>query len=159
MPYTTNKHMPRIRKEAVQLHRRGWSARKIGRHLGYHHTAVMKWVKKARKIGNHPIPTKSSRPKSHPKQLKKDVVRKIVEKRLERNRYAEALHKELENDGVVVSLSSVKRTLERHLLLKKRSPWKRYHTHQDRPYPFKSGSLVEVDTIHSPHGIGEEKIV
>ena len=140
--------MPRIRRDAAQLVYKGWSARKVGRHIGFHHTAVMKWVEKAKKLGYHPIPTKSSKPNSHPKQLGKETVRKIVEKRLQRNRYAEAVHKELQNDGVKVSLSSVKRTLDRQGLIKKRSPWKRYHPHQDRPYPLKSGDLVQVDTIH-----------
>ena len=140
--------MPRIRREAVRLSSRGWSARKIGRHLGFHHTAVMKWVRKSERIGDHPIPTRSSRPKSHPKQLNEKVVRKIVEKRLKNNRYAEVVHQELVNDGIVVSLSSVKRTLDRHYLIKKRSPWKRYHPHQERPYPLHSGDLVEIDTIH-----------
>ena len=148
MTYTTNKHMPRIRREAAQLVRKGWSARKVGRHLGFHHTAIMKWVKKSRKIGYHPIPTKSSRPKSHPKKLSQDIIEKIVSKRLERNRYAEALHKELMNEGVKVSLSSVKRTLDRRFLLKKRSPWKRFHPHVDRPVPKYPGDLVELDSIH-----------
>lgn len=40
------------------------------------------------------------------------------------------------------------RTLERNYLLKKRSPWKRYHPHQERPYPLTAGDLVEIDTIH-----------
>ncbi len=140
--------MPKIRREAARLVYRGWSARKVGRHLGYHHTAVMEWVRKAQVLGDHPIPTKSSRPKSHPKQLQEAVVDKIVKKRLERNRYAEAVHRELLNDGVKVSLSSVKRTLDRKYLIKKRSPWKRFHPHQDRPYPLKSGDLVQIDTIH-----------
>lgn len=146
--YTNNKNMPRIRREAAALVYRGWSARKVGRYFGYHHTAVMDWVRKARVIGYHPIPTRSSRPKNHPKQLSESMVRKIVEKRLEHNRYAEAVHRELLNDGIKVSLSSVKRTLERRYLIKKRSPWKRYHPHQDRPYPLKSGDLVQIDTIH-----------
>lgn len=140
--------MPRIRREAARLVHLGWSARKVGRHLGYHHTAVRKWVKRSEEIGYHPIPTKSSRPKSHPKELKRDIVEKIVKKRLEHNRYAEAVHRELLNDGIRVSLSSVKRTLERNYLIKKRSPWKRYHPHQDRPYALKPGDLVETDTIH-----------
>lgn len=120
----------------------------MGRYLGYHHTAVMDWVRKAKILGDHPIPTQSSRPRSHPKQLKEEVVNKIVKKRREHNRYAEAVHKELLNDGVKVSLSSVKRTLERKYLIKKRSPWKRYHPPVDRPYPLKAGDLVEIDTIH-----------
>ena len=152
MPYTTNKNMPRIRREAARLVHKGWSARKVGRHLGFAHTTIATWVTLSRKIGDHPIPTKSSRPKSHPRQLSEKIVRKIVEKRLVRNRYAEVVHKELENDGVTVSLSSVKRTLERHYLVKKRSPWKRYHPHQERPYPVFAGALVEIDTIHTMQG-------
>ena len=149
MSYTTNKNMPRIRREAVRLfNRHGWTARKVGRYLGYHHTAVMEWVRKARVLGDHPIPIKSSKPNSHPKQLKEKIIKKIVSKRLEYNRYAEAVHKELQNDGVNISLSSVKRTLERKHLIKKRSPWKRFHPHQDRPYPLKAGDLVQIDTIH-----------
>jgi len=140
--------MPRIRQEATRLVHRGWSARKVGRYLGYHHTAVLEWVRKAKILGDHPIPTKSSRPKSHPRELSGEIVQKIINKRLEHNRYAEAVHRELQNDGTKVSLSSVKRTLERRYLIKKRSPWKRYHPHQDRPYPLKSGDLVETDTIH-----------
>ena len=140
--------MPRIRREAAHLVHRGWSARKVGRYLGYHHTAVMEWVRRTERLGYGLIPTRSSKPKSHPRRLREDVVRKIVNKRLEHNRYAEAVHKELLNDGVKVSLSSVKRTLERHHLIKKRSLWKRYHPHQDRPYPLKSGDLVQLDTIH-----------
>lgn len=45
--------MPRIRREAARLVKRGWSARKVGRYLGYHHTAVMEWVRKARILGDH----------------------------------------------------------------------------------------------------------
>ena len=148
MSYTNNKNLPKIRREAARLIHRGWSARKVGRYLGFHHTAVMEWYRKAKVIGDHPIPTRSSSPRSHPKQLSKEIVNKIVKKRLEHGRYAEAVHKELLNDGVKVSLSSVKRTLERNYLIRKRSPWKRYHPHQDRPYPLKAGDLVEVDTIH-----------
>src|SRR3990167_4416878 len=111
MSYTNSKNMPRIRREAARLIHRGWSARKVGRYLGFHHTAVMEWHRKAKKIGDHPIPTKSSRPKSHPKQLSKEIVDKIVKKRLEHGRYAEAVH-------------------------------------QERPYPLKSGDLVQIDTIH-----------
>lgn len=140
--------MPRIRRDAADLVRRGWSARRVGRYFGFHHTAVMEWVRKAKELGYGNIPTKSSRPYSHPKQLKEETVRKIVKKRLEHNRCAEAVHKELSNDGVKVSLSSVKRTLERKYLIKKRGLWKRYHPYQERPYPLKSGDLVQIDTIH-----------
>jgi transposase InsO family protein len=148
MAYSTNPKLPRVRREAAALVSKGWSARKVGRYLGFHHTAVMRWVKESEKIGYYPIPTKSSRPKHHPKQLQKEVVQAIVHTRLERNRCAEVVHKQLSNDGVAVSLSSVKRTLDRHHLIKKRSPWKRWHHSVRRPEALQPGALVQIDTIH-----------
>jgi putative transposase len=148
MAYTTNPSLPKVRQQAAELVRKGWSARKVGRYLGFHHTAVMKWVQKAKKIGYHPIPTKSSKPKHHPKELTDELVWKIFHKRLHTKRCAEVVHEELKQEGVKVSLSSVKRTIDRTGLLKKRSPWKRFHPHVDRPYPKKPGDLVQIDTIH-----------
>lgn len=149
MAYTSNPHLPRIRREAARLVvEQGWSARKVGRYLGYHHTAVMCWVRYAREYGVRPIPTRSSRPKHHPKELSHALVRKIVEKRLELKRSAEVVHFALKEDGVDVSLCSVKRTLDRHGLLNKRSPWKRRHVSAPRPYVEKPGDLVQLDTVH-----------
>lgn len=148
MAYTTNPSLSRVRQQAAELVRRGWSARKVGRYLGFHHTAVMRWVRQSRKIGYHPIPTKSSKPKRHPRQLDERMVRLIVKKRLELKRSAEVIQRALEEDGVRVSLPSVKRTLDRHGLLKKRSHLKRRHVSPARPYVEKPGDLVEVDTIH-----------
>jgi transposase len=127
MPYTKDKNMPRIRREAAALVYRGWSTRKVARHFGYSQSTVVKWFKKSKEIGYGLIPTKSSRPKSHPKQLNKDVVRKIIKIRLETKRTSEVVHQHLLNEGIKVSLNSVRRTIDRHGLMKKRSPWKRYH--------------------------------
>ena len=148
MTYTINPNIPKVRQEATQLVKRGWGIRKTARRFGVSPGTITKWVKKAKIIGNHPIPTLSSKPKSHPKGLSNDIIKKIINKRLGHNRCSEVVHRELENDGIKISLSSVKRTLNRHYLIKKRSPWKRYHPHQERPYPLKSGDLVETDTIH-----------
>lgn len=148
MPYTTNKNMPKIRREAAQLVYRGWSTRKVARHFGFSQSVVVKWVKKARILGHHPIPTKSSRPHHHPKQLTEEVIRKIVDWRLKTKRTSEVVHQHLLNEGIRVSLNSVRRTIDRHGLMKKRSKWKRYHPPVDRPYPLKAGDLVQIDTIH-----------
>lgn len=127
----------------------GWSARKVGRYLGYHHTAIMCWVRYARQYGVRPIPTRSSRPKHHPKELSHALVRKIVEKRFELKRSAEVIHFALKEEGTDVSLCSVKRTLDRHGLLKKR--WHRSrHMSPPRPQVEHPGDLVQVDTIHLP---------
>ncbi|MCK6462280.1 MAG: integrase core domain-containing protein [Candidatus Pacebacteria bacterium] len=148
MPYTTNKNMPRIRREAAKLMHRGWSARKVGRYLGFHHTAIMRWYRITRKRGDHLIPTRSSRPRSHPKRISFEIEKKILEIRRKHGRYGKAIHKELENLGIKVSLATVNRTLDRYGYLKKKSPWKRFHPHVERPNVAKRGDLIQIDTIH-----------
>ncbi len=140
--------MPRIRRDAADLVRRGWSTRKVARHFGFSQSVIVKWFAKSKKIGFHPIQTKSSKPHHHPKQLSDDLVWKIFQQRIKNKRCAEVIHQELINRGIKTSLSSVKRTLDRHGLLKKKSLWKRYHPQVDRPYPLKAGDLVQIDTIH-----------
>jgi transposase InsO family protein len=140
--------MPKVRRDAAEMVRRGCSKEEVGRRFGVGSSTICKWVKKAQKIGINLIPTLSSRPKHHPKQLSDELVWKIFQTRIKNGRCAEVVHQELLNQGIRISLSSVKRTLDRHGLLKKRSPWKRYHPHVDRPYPLKAGDLVQIDTIH-----------
>lgn len=147
MPYTTNKHMPRIRRQAADLVHRGWSARRVGRYLGYHHTAVMKWVRKSRVIGYHPIPTRSSRPHSHPRRMKASVTETVIKLRLETGRCAEAIHL-MVKDELKISRNTVHRILDRSGLLKKRSHLKRWHRPVERPEVEKQGDLVEIGTIH-----------
>lgn len=135
--------------EAVRLVKyRGWSTRKVARHFGFTHSAVVKWCKKDPTGGWRHIETRSSRPHNHPKQLSGELIRVIIDKRKELRRSAEVVHKELCNEGISVSLSSVKRTLDRQGLLNKRSPWKRYHAPIARPIVEKPGDLVQIDTIH-----------
>lgn len=141
--------MPRIRKEAVALVERGWSTRKVARHTGWSQSVIVKWCTKSDNRGHGNIPTKSSRPKHHPNQLSDELIWKIFHKRLITKRCAEVVHQELLNDGVRVSLPSVKRTIDRLGLTTKRSPWKRYHPHVERPIPDRPGRLVQIDTIHT----------
>jgi putative transposase len=155
MPYTTNQNMPRIRREAAALVSRGWSTRKVARHFGFSQSVIVKWTKKATVYGYNPIPTLSSRPRSHAKQLKREVVQKIIALRLAHGRTSEVIHEELKNEGITVSLNSVRRTIDRAGLMKKRSPYKRYHPPVPRPRAEKPGDLLQIDTIHTM--VGEKK--
>ena len=151
MSYSSNPNLPWVRAEAVKLVRQGWSIRKAAKHFGFSHCAVRLWLKKKSVYGWHgrmEIPTMSSRPHHHSKELKPGIVDAIVVKRKERNRCAEIVHRELSNQGIVVSLSSVKRTLKRQGLIRHRSPWKRWHFSEARPEAILAGDLVQIDTIH-----------
>ena len=148
MAYTTNPHLPRVRGEAVALLQKGWSTRKVARHLGFSQSAIVKWHARGRPFGYGPIPTRSSRPKSHPHTLPVALTDEIAGTRLRLKRSSEVVHEDLRRRGVAVSLSSVKRTLDRQYLLKKRSPWKRYHAPTARPEATAPGALLQADTIH-----------
>jgi len=144
--------MPKIRRDTVVFSDR-YGVRCAARHFGFSPGAISLWRKKAKIIGLHPIPTKSSRPKHHPKELGEGVVKRIIDIRLNTKRTSEVVHKHILNEGIKVSLNSVRRTIDRYGLMKKRSPWKRYHPHVDRPYPLKAGDLVQLDTIHLMTGL------
>jgi transposase InsO family protein len=149
MAYTTNTKIPRLRAKAVEMVRSGKTVTEVARYFGYSKGAVPKWCKKVPFGGAWVIPTQSSRPNSHPKQLNKEVVTRIKELRVElKGRCAEVITKHLEEEGFKVARISVQRTLDRLDLTKKRSPWKRFHLSGLRPNPVKPGSLVQLDTIH-----------
>lgn len=141
--------MPKLRMEAVRLVRyRKWSTRKVSRYTGFSQSVIVKWCQKDPTGGWRRIPTRSARPRHHPKQLDPLVVQQILELRRQTGRTSEVIHQALLNRSVKVSLNSVRRTIDRHGLMKKRSPYKRFHPHVDRPIVQKPGDLVQLDTIH-----------
>jgi len=150
MAYTKNPHLPKVRRNTVNLVLlKGWPIRKAARYVGIEPSTVLRWMKKAEMLNSKAlIPTESSRPKHHPNELSEDIIDKIVRIRLKHNRCAEVVHQELLNKGISVSLCSVKRTLKRQGLIRKRSPWKRWHFEIERPLVFNPGDLVQIDTIH-----------
>jgi len=149
MAYTTNPHLPKVRRDAVRLVKyRGWSMRKVSRHIGVNVSTISRWCKKDFSGGWHEIPTLSSKPKTSPLALPREIVGEIIKERIGRRRCAEHVYHALKNRGVNVSLSSVKRTLDRCNLIKKRSPWKRPHDATLRPEVTHTGALLQCDTIH-----------
>lgn len=149
MAYTKNPHMPKVRRDAVQLVKyRGWSMRKVARRYGVEPSTVSRWCRKDPTGGWHEIPTLSSKPKSSPRALPREIVHAIITKRVGRRRCGQVIHRELLADGISVSLCSVQRTLKRCHLLKERSPWKRPHDATPRPGATHAGALLQCDTVH-----------
>src|SRR5258706_16045001 len=148
MPYTSNEKLPKLRMKAVKLVRSGWTTRQVALHFGYNQSTIARWVQKAPADGRMNIPTESSRPMSHPRALDPSIVQAIIDARLRHNRCAEVVYEDLKEQGIQVSLSSVKRPLDRHELLRKRSKWARVRESLPRPEIAEPGSLVQMDTVH-----------
>lgn len=159
MAYITNPRIEQVRYEAYKLvHFKDWSTREVARHLGYSQSAIVKWSKRKPaygKYGRLVILTRSSRPRSHPRQLSAEIVSRILKLRAERNQCAEILHHKLQKEGVEVSLSSIKRVLKRNGC-SKYSQWKKWHQYPERPMPEKPGVLVQLDTIVD--GVPEDRL-
>ena len=133
--------------EAVRLIRSGWSTIKVARYLGYGQGTVVKWRQRASDDRRcRLIPTRSSRPHHHPNELSDEIVNRVLSLRKERNQCAEILHHRLVKEGIVVSLSSVKRTLKRNHLTYP-SKWKKWHKYTERPKAEKPGILVQIDSM------------
>jgi len=149
MAYSLNPHLPQVRREAVCLvKQRKWSTRRAARHLGYSQSVIVKWCHKDPTGGFRKIETQSSRPKTSPNALSRDIVHAIIRQRIGRRRCGQVVHRELLAQGVSVSLSSVQRTLSRTGLMKKRSPWKQSHDATPRPLATYPGALLQADTVH-----------
>ena len=149
MAYTTNPHMGKVRRDAVNLVKyRHWSMRRVARRFGVEPSTISRWCKLPLATGWHELPTRSSCPKTSPTALKKEVVEAIIQKRIGRRRCGQHIYHELLRDGVQVSLPSVQRTLDRLGFLKKRSPWKRPHDYTERPEVTHPGALLQADTVH-----------
>lgn len=148
MAYTKNENVAKVRAYAVRMVRSGKSTREVARHFGYGQSTIVKWCARAPKSFVYRIETRSSAPKNSPRALPKEIVGKIIHARIESKRCSEVVYEMLKMEGVKVSLSSIKRTLSRYNLLKKRSKWKKLRVYPPRPEAKSPGMLVELDTIH-----------
>lgn len=152
MPYVTSPYAPAARRKAANLVlRHGCTKAEVARITGVHRSTVGTWVKKAERMNSslEGIPTESSRPKNPANCLASEVVERICSLRRETGRYAAALHAQLREEGISVSLPSVKRTIRRQGLAKPLSKWRRAWTPPvKRPWPLKPGALVQMDTVH-----------
>ena len=149
MAYTINSRMPRLRAKAVEMVHLGKSMREVSRYFGYSVGAIHNWCKKAPFPGVFEIPTDSSRPKHHPQETPYQLVQRVLQLREQTGgRCAEVVHEMMVLEGLNISLSTVKRILDRAGVTKKRSKDKRRHMPIKRPKALKQGDLVQVDTIH-----------
>ena len=101
------------------------------------------------------IPTLSSAPKMHPNALSEDVVAAIMRVRRQKYECAEIIQYKLREQGLIVSLSSVKRTVKRNELWRKK---RKYHWNEKRPLPTAPGELVQIDTVHYVNPLNHSKM-
>jgi transposase InsO family protein len=174
MSYSNNPYLPRARALGVKLLiNEGLPLNVVARKCGVHRSTIYRWKQKWLEINanvqlenfNRPsrdagkntfrlaalkwlIPTLSSKPKISPNAISESVVERILELRRILKRCAEVIWYHLTHeDGIRVSLSSVRRILRRHHYVKGRKPRLR-RDNPIRPNVTKPGQLIQADTIH-----------
>jgi transposase InsO family protein len=174
MAYSNNINLPKARAIALKLvFYEQLPVSIVARKCGVHRTTVWRWTQKWRDLNKQvsltnsnrvnrqlgsrfrldsckwSIPTLSSRPKSFPNALANEIVQRILELRTQLRRCAEVIWHYLTLEGIVVSLSSVRRTLARnHAYDRKKYEKKLYRRNPKRPSVSFPGQLVQVDTVH-----------
>jgi transposase len=140
MAYSNNPNLPKARATAIQLLvREGLPSQVVANKCGVHRSTIYRWKRKWNKLNenvqltndNRPtrlagtqfriaalkwrIPTRSSRPLTSPKAITKNIVELVLSLRRMLKRCAEVVWYHLVHDnGVSISLSSVRRILKRH---------------------------------------------
>lgn len=174
MAYSTNPNLPKARAIALKLLLAdGLPVEVTARKCGIHRSTLWRWKQKWTKLNknvqltndNRPsrsagnafrtsaltwqIPTSVSRPHSSPAAIPDVVVDHVLRLREALARCAEVVWHHLRyQDGLEISLSSVRRILRRHHCFNgARKPRLRYDNPR-RPVAAAPGDLVQTDTIH-----------
>lgn len=183
MTYSTNPYIVKARGNALKSLIIGHEAiTVVAKRYGVHRSTIWRWKKKwdhqnqhiQLTNDNHPhhqpgkvfrwqavkwnIPTMTSAPHTHPLRIKEPTIKRIIELRRASQRCAEVIHYQLLQEGFTVSLSSVKRILDRYHYVNRWSKWKKRRSNTPRPAATAPGELVEVDTVHYVDRITSKRV-
>ena len=173
MAYSINPNLPRARALALKLLiEEALPTQVVANKCGVHRSTIYRWKQKWDKLNEHVqltndnrptrttgskfrfaalrwlIPTLSSRPKSSPNAVPEPIVELVLTLRQLLKRCAEVVwYHTIHDNGVSISLSSVRRILKRHHCISGRKKRVR-RDNPRRPHVTKPGELVETDTIH-----------
>lgn len=149
MSYTSNIHIEKTRRRAVQDVRTGRKTQaEAARYYGVNKSTIHKWLKRASYNHREHVITISSKPKNHPNTLSLKLIEEVIKLREETGRCTPILHAMLKDKGIFISQSSVARILRKHGLTRKKKQLKPKYAKVKRPLPKEPGILVEMDTIH-----------
>ena len=174
MAYSTNPNLPKARAIAMQLLiREGLPLRVVANRCGVSRTTIWRWKRKWDALNEHVqltndnrprrvvgaqfrlaactwgIPTLPSRPRTCPRAIGEPLVTRVLELRAMLKRCAEVVwHYLVHEDGIRISLSSVRRILRRHHCFDDARKKRVRPDNPRRPLVTKPGELVQTDTIH-----------
>lgn len=174
MAYSTNPNLPKARALAMRLFvLERLPLQVVANRCGVHRSTIWRWKQKWDALNEHVqltndnrpsrqagltfrltafkwlIPTLVSRPRTSPRAVAPHIVARILELRQQLKRCAEVVWYHLTHtDGLLVSLSSVRRILRRHHCFDGARKKRIRPDNPRRPHVTQPGELVQTDTIH-----------
>lgn len=173
MSYSSNPLLPKARADAVRLLvEQQLPVAVAARKSGINRSTLWRWKQRWLQVNEHVqlenynrptrapgsvfrlsacrwvVPTLSSRPHAHPYAVTKQIVERIAYYRHKYGRCATIVHAYCLREGTNVSLSTVRRVLDRLGLLAKRKRKRGWRPPVPRPAATKPGELVQTDTVH-----------
>jgi putative transposase len=174
MAYSTNPNLPKARALGLKLLVVGaLPVQTVANRCGVSRSTIWRWKRKWELLNEHVqltndnrpnrtagvqfrfaalhwnIPTSSSRPLTSPKAIATQIVARVLELRRQLKRCAEVIwYHATTREGLLVSLSSVRRILRRHHCFDGARRKRVRPDNPRRPLPTKPGELVQTDTIH-----------
>ena len=174
MAYSTNPNLPKARALAMRLLvREQLPLQIVANRCGVNRSTIWRWKRKWDKLNENielgnkyrptrtsrntfrlaactwRIPTYSSRPRTSPHAIAARIVARVLELRASLKRCAEVVwHHAVHEEGLRVSLSSVRRILRRHCCFLGARKKRVRPDNPKRPLVTKPGELVQTDTIH-----------
>jgi len=174
MAYSTNPNLPKARALAMRLlMQECLPLQVVANRCGVNRSTIWRWKQKwlrlnqnielsnpyrpGRALGKQfrfgactwRIPTLSSRPQTSPLAISTRIVARVLELRATLKRCAEVVwHHAVHDDGIAISLSSVRRILKRNYCFLGARRKRVRPSNPKRPVVTKPGELVQTDTIH-----------
>jgi transposase InsO family protein len=174
MAYSNNPNLPKARATAMKLLvREALPVATVANKCGVHRSTIWRWKCKWDELNKHVqfdnpnkpnrsvsfknkllackwrIATVTSTPRTSPHAVRDSIVSRILELRRTLKRCAEVVwHHLVHDEGITVSLSSVRRIMKRHHCFDGARKNRVRPDNPRRPHPAKPGELVQTDTIH-----------
>lgn len=138
----------RVRKQAIELLKQGWSHRRVARYLGYNQSTISRWHKKWFLYGNKGFYNFSNKPKTaHPRTTLWENQLLVRSLRRETGMCHQRLALEIERKhGLSLNPYTIYRILKRNDLIKSKKRYQRSRKQPRMPVPSFAGALVQLDT-------------
>lgn len=153
-------HMPTtIREErlrwVVPIYQKELRLKDVAKVCPHSKRSLERWVSLYKKYGAKALEPKSTRPKSHPKEIEIRIKERIIELRKKTQKCALKLKWQLEKENILIHRNTIHKIIKKERLVRKYRVRKLKYKYIK--VPLAPGELVEIDVKYVPEMLGEKQ--